>query len=103
MDQLVSWGLDKDDSESCGNCGMAKEDTDGCCKDEHKQVKLDSDQQATEASVHYLLAFFEAVAPSFFHFEPILYVGPSYRLPFSNAPPYRGKEPLYLQNCIFRI
>ncbi|OLY94539.1 hypothetical protein BUE76_23700 [Cnuella takakiae] len=103
MDELVSWGIDKDVSDSCSNCGMAKEDTKGCCKDEHKQVKVDADQKATEASLSYLLSFSEVVTPLFPDYQPTLYVGTSYRLPFSNAPPDREKEPLYLQYRVFRI
>ena len=42
----MGWNLSNSENKKCGKCGM-KEDASkkGCCKDEHKQLKIDADQQ----------------------------------------------------------
>lgn len=46
MNKFVGWTLIHNENDKCGKCGM-KEDASkkGCCKDEHKQLKLAADQQ----------------------------------------------------------
>jgi hypothetical protein len=50
MNELVGWSLLHDEEETCGKCGMAEEDKEGCCKDEHKHFKLKVDHQKTNVS-----------------------------------------------------
>lgn len=47
MNKLSSWSWEKKDNKKCGKCGMS---TKGCCKEEAKQIKLDTEQQKTETS-----------------------------------------------------
>ncbi|OSZ77085.1 hypothetical protein CAP36_11730 [Chitinophagaceae bacterium IBVUCB2] len=44
MNELVGWSFLHSEDEECGRCGM-KEDSTGCCKDEHKHFKLKADHQ----------------------------------------------------------
>ena len=46
MNKFVGWNLLQSDNDKCGKCGMKEDATKkGCCKDEHKQLKIDGDQQ----------------------------------------------------------
>lgn len=103
MDRLVSRGMQKNDDQSCSSCGMKKDVAKGCCKDEHKQVKLQSDQNTVEAFL--LPVYFSAdvdIIP-FIPYQPALYISQSFRLPYGNAPPDKGGRSLYLRNNVFRI
>lgn len=55
MNKFVGWNLTHGENEKCGKCGMKEDATKkGCCKDEHKQLKIDADQQkSTIASLAY--------------------------------------------------
>src|SRR5688572_30125687 len=66
MDKLVNVGLWHKEEKQCGKCGMEKSDENnkGCCKDEHKQVKLENDHKGTSA---YQLTEWISILPvSFF-------------------------------------
>jgi len=52
MNQLVGWSLYHDKDDKCGRCGMEEKDQDGCCKDEHKHVKLKVDHQKSNG-IHW--------------------------------------------------
>src|ERR687890_814593 len=45
MNKFDSVQVGAADSEKCGKCGMHTEDSDGCCRDEVKVVKLQQDSQ----------------------------------------------------------
>ncbi|GAO45468.1 HYC_CC_PP family protein [Flavihumibacter petaseus] len=106
MGKLVDWGLSHHDQRAatCSKCGMDKGKAigDGCCKDEHKQVKVENDhkaasgfdiQQATVAllpETHFILP--ETSLASIAEQNPV-----------SNAPPRCSAVAVYLRNCTFRI
>lgn len=51
MDKFVGWNLTHNENEKCGKCGMKEDATKkGCCKDEHKQLKIDSDQKSSSVA-----------------------------------------------------
>lgn len=103
MDKLVSRGLRTDANKPCSKCGMSKEDSKGCCKDEQKQVKLQTDQKTTE-TFSLLTSFSSAVDIfSFQKYEPGFYTIACIKLPGANAPPDYGSISLYLRNNVFRI
>jgi hypothetical protein len=103
MNEFVGWSLwhgEKD--KECGKCGM-KEKKGGCCKDEHKQVKLSADQNQLNAFV--LEQFFTPVILT--HYPIYNFTQPqsaAVTFPKNNAPPNRWRNvPLYLSNCLFLI
>jgi hypothetical protein len=51
MGEYVGWNLEHKENSKCGKCGM-KEDAKkkGCCKDEHKEFKLKTDQQKSSVA-----------------------------------------------------
>ena len=102
MNEFVGWNLWHSDKENeCGKCGM-KEKKGGCCKDEHKQVKLKTEHQksATAQYIQFLdvPALITPVADFSFKVTPT-----SLAFPVSNAPPKIPRERLYILHCVFLI
>lgn len=104
MDKLVETGLWKDNDKKCGKCGMEKSPNgdNGCCKDEQKQYKLESDHKAATAYQlsHVLVA---AVPVSFIELPQIKLATITEQHPLSHAPPRSGDIAVHIRNCVFRI
>ena len=102
MDELVSWSLVSGGESICSNCGMHKEDSKGCCKDEQKQVKLDEEQKITNV---FTSAFSCPIEISVLPVDHYTFVTSSVAItcPVSHAPPDKAPIPVYLSNCVFRI
>ena len=82
---------------------MSKEDTKGCCKDEQKQVKLQTDQKISEIfSLAVYLSPALDIIP-FHRYQFTFYTTESFKLPDANAPPDIGSTNLYLRNNVLRI
>ncbi|HEY0678887.1 MAG TPA: hypothetical protein VGD17_11415 [Chitinophagaceae bacterium] len=103
MNELVSWGLENQAKENCGNCGMKIDDCEkACCKDEHKQLKLQESNKAVQS-------FIDLVSPSTIlsavHVESglIFLMASSYPLTRNHIPPLLTDNPVYILNCVFRI
>ena len=106
MDRLVSWGFKKSDRK-CLQCGMVKNQTknglcEGCCKDEHKLIKLTDDHKAS-ASIWPASLFGEPihVYTIIDSFLPIIDSTTSSNS--IHAPPDVSTVPVYLFNSVFRI
>lgn len=82
---------------------MESKSTKGCCKDEHKQIKLSGDQNHQEAKAFVPQEFFSPIVltPQFvYHFtQPSVAIA----LPKNNAPPPKKGVPIYILNQVFRI
>lgn len=90
MNKFVGWDLTDVENEKCGKCGMTEDATKkGCCKDEHKQLKIDSDQKSSNVaslvdvshapiilqplySFSFQINKFEKVTNTYFHPPPLL-------------------------------
>ncbi|MFC6102258.1 HYC_CC_PP family protein [Olivibacter domesticus] len=106
MERFVETNLWHGKEEVCGKCGMKKEagKKKDCCKDEHKQVKLDKLHKGSE------IAFLEFQKISII-LPTILYPVLDYQVlstitdesPLNNSPPHGDSNPLYLKNRVFRI
>jgi len=111
MGKLFSWGLADQDSQNCGQCGMPKNTRDGhcmamkdgCCKDQQTVVKLDKDQKAAELAYKFLHFTHETVIAGPASSADTYVVSYITGYPTTNAPPDRGKIPVFLRNCNFRI
>jgi hypothetical protein len=107
MDKLVDWGLSHNghsQSKKCGTCGMEKNDKDnkGCCKDEHKQVKLENDHKAADNfQLQQLIS--PGVGPVFFELPTIDLPSATEEYPISHAPPRSDAIAVYIRNCVFLI
>ena len=102
MDKFVGWSLwhtDKDNK--CGRCGMT-EKKDGCCKDEHKQIKIETDHHKSTATHYLQLSPTPGIVTPFVDFA-FKAVGLAHYILTSNAPPHIPKERLYILNCVFLV
>lgn len=113
MDKLVAWGLgqEKTGKKSCPYCGMAKTNEDkhcgkeskGCCKDEQKIVKLESDQKISGASFQFSQIPVEAITPVHFDYSLEYVSSLTEEYPITHAPPRAETISLFIRNCVFRI
>ncbi|MFN4315327.1 MAG: HYC_CC_PP family protein [Chitinophagaceae bacterium] len=104
MDKLVNAGLWHNNDKKCGKCGMDKshEGNKGCCKDEHKQLKLENDHKGV--STYQLTELASVLLPvPLFELPHINLPTVTEQNPLSHAPPRRGDIAVYIQNCVFRI
>ncbi|QNL49314.1 hypothetical protein H8S90_21675 [Olivibacter sp. SDN3] len=107
MDRYVETTLWQIDMSKCGACGMSKDKSSAekkCCKEEHKQLKLEKDHKAaTEISYKYLqelpaiLLHTDVLRPA----KTLTNIAIDY--PFSHAPPDKAYHTIYMLNCIYRI
>jgi hypothetical protein len=103
MGKLAGWSLrDSDKDKKCGKCGM-KEKKGGCCKDEHKQVKLTSEHQ--KANICEFAKLLDSPAlPALSIQTDLPHLTPTAACNFyANAPPACQKQRLYLLHGVFLI
>lgn len=102
MGKLIDWKLSKNTKGKCPKCGMAKVPHKGCCKDEHKQFKVD-DQKPVDNSLSLVHLTSVAVIPTFFDLNSVYVSSITEEHPLANAPPRTQGVPLFIRNCVFRI
>lgn len=103
MDRLASTQFFGGEDRLCGKCGMHSDDSNGCCRDEFKVVKIQDDQQKTQAIE------FNGIAPEI----TTTFTSSFLVMPFQNAdllrhhhnhsPPLLSQQDTYLRNGVFRI
>ncbi len=105
MGELADWGLGHNKSKTCSNCGMEKSDEkdNGCCKDEHKFVKNDTDQKTAQVSFDLMQIVATALPVSFIEIPAANFTKVKEENPFSHAPPRSNGVAVYIRNCTFLI
>ncbi|GAA0564205.1 hypothetical protein GCM10009415_53190 [Chitinophaga japonensis] len=105
MGKLVDVKLWHGEAKKCSKCGMDKNKNCAkkCCKDEHKTVKLEKDQKATEHAIHFMHLAAIATPVSYTESSQVYPVSLVVAYPTGNAPPRSSKVPPHVLNCIFRI
>ena len=101
MDKLdgIEWG--EADSDQCGKCGMTITDSDGCCKDELKVVKLKVDQTIAKLlKASFATPVVTSLPVNYLFTPPITDI--LSEEPVAHGPPL-SKQDTYLQNRVFRI
>ena len=103
MGELLSWGLSAEKKEKCDNCGMQKGTGKDCCKDEHKILKVETDQKLSENAFQGMQLATEILPspPNAYIAEALPSTTEAY--PVTNGPPDSKVVPVYLLNCVFRI
>ena len=102
MSEFVGLSLWHDGKDSkCGKCGM-KEKKGGCCKDEHKQLKLKTEYQINAITQYFQFIDTQVLLTPVAEFNFKGTAG-SLTFPVSNAPPKIPKERLYILHCFFLI
>lgn len=103
MKRLVSIHLFETKAKVCGLCGMDIHDSEGCCRDEVKVIKLVQDQVKIPVTL-YEIPSVEAVVPVMtdYLFASIRKIDDKRN--FNNhSPPLLSAQDTYLQNNVFRI
>jgi hypothetical protein len=102
MDKIDSVQIGAVESEKCNKCGMHAEDSDGCCRDEIKVLKLQQDPLVAKV----LLPVVEQTPVEL----PIssLLITPFYNFQQADEydhfrPPLISEQDTYLSNCVFRL
>jgi len=105
MGELVSWGLGSKEATHCPGCGMLKKETDskGCCKDEHKFIKNDTDQKGTDSGLPVLLIPATDLPVALIESPSFNFAFLSEDHPVSNAPPRSHGVAVYILNRTFLI
>ena len=86
----------------CDKCGMSLDNTHGCCKEEVKILKLQSDQNKAHATYSFKGIDIVATTPSDFIVATINNIERTTRFN-DHSPPLLTEQDTYLQNCVFRI
>ncbi len=103
MDEMAGWSLVQSGGEICGNCGMADQEKEGCCKDKQHHFKLDvAHEKSNSASFQTLEFKSELVFPSDESLSH-LPLSITQRFPVSHAPPDISSNRLHLLHCVFLI
>jgi hypothetical protein len=101
MDQLNSVELGHVTDSKCNDCGMIIEDSDGCCKDEVKVMKMQVDQAIAKlVKADFSLPLVSSFSTQFL-FTPLIGDAKPDQ-PVAHGPPL-SKQDTYLQNRVFRI
>lgn len=102
MNHLASVKLFATTTKVCDRCGMKMHKGKGCCHDEVKVVKLQTDHNKAQF-IHSIQAPEIALAvPSVFIVADILTVDKTQHF-LNHSPPLLSRQDTYLQNCVFRI
>jgi hypothetical protein len=105
MGKLADWNLGHNTSKTCSKCGMDKsgEKINGCCKDEQKFVKNDTDQKTAETALQLIQLITVALPVSFAEIPANDFPSVIEENSVSNAPPPGCSIAVYLLNCVFLI
>lgn len=105
MGKLADWGPGHNKSKTCGKCGMeiSEKKDNGCCKDERKFIKNDTDQKTTEAAIQMTQVMAVALPVSFFEIPSADIPTVTEENPISHAPPRSSGVAVYIRNCVFLI
>ncbi len=103
MNRLASVHLYEKSVDVCGRCGMDTHESNGCCRDEVKVVKLEQDQNKI-AIASYDIPTLEAVViiPSDFICTATYNIDEPHHF-HNHSPPLLSAQDTYLQNSVFRI
>jgi hypothetical protein len=105
MGKQAGWGFGDNKSKACGGCGMDKTDEkdNGCCRDEHKFLKNDSDQKITAVGFQMIQLMAVALPVSSIEMYSTDFVSVTEENPVSHAPPRTSGVAVYIRNCVFLI
>lgn len=102
MGKFAGWGLGHNDSKKCDKCGM-DETAKGCCTDENKFLKNDTDQKITESAFQLIPLITISLTPSFVELPLNNFPSLSVVYPINHEPPRSKCIAVYIRNCVFLI
>lgn len=103
MNRLASVQLYDTSVDVCGKCGMDIHDSNGCCRDEIKVLKIEQDQNKTPL-IAFEIPAIEELAINLSDFLNSPFENADLQRHFHNhSPPILSAQDTYLQNNVFRI
>lgn len=104
MGELVSWDFSHKKDQNCSSCGMKGSESNGCCNDQQKLLKIDTVQKIADATFE-LPQFISSPALAHPSFELNFEIVPSLidEHTANNVQPRSSGIAVYLRNCIFLI
>lgn len=101
MDRFDSFQLGTDGSDYCPKCGMYTSESNGCCHNEVKIIKIQDDQLASAFHFHF-------ESPAAVHLSPVILQNVDIscskgKYHVNNHSPPFSKQDTYLLNRVFRI
>ena len=105
MGKIANWGFGQKEDKTCSKCGMELSDKkdNGCCKDENKFLKNNTDQKTTATALQMAQLIAVDLPVSIFEISIVDLTSVTEENPVSNAPPRRSSVAVYIRNCVFRI
>jgi hypothetical protein len=104
MGKLAGWELGNHHPKTCNKCGKEKANQDkGCCKDEHKFFKDNTDQLSAKAGLQMLQLLATALPPFPLAIQRHYFPAVTMENPMSHAPPAHSVVAVYIRNCVFLI
>jgi len=102
MDELDSTEISFTTQDTCGKCGMETSDSNGCCRDEYKVVKIEVDQLVAKVlNTDFSLPLIHHNTTDLL-LAPFRNFTPDYTL-IAHSPPLLSEQETYIENCVFRI
>jgi hypothetical protein len=90
-------------TDICNRCGMETHESNGCCHDEIKVIKLEQDQTKAALTVYEIPSLDPIVSvPAAFINAPFADAVPQRHF-HNHSPPLLSAQDIYLQNNVFRI
>ena len=105
MDKFIGWDISESKNTTCNKCGMKEKATKkGCCKDELKQLKINTDhQKSTTASfLNIFGAPVKKIHSSLNEFTRVAFDAKSFQIIYS-PPLLRSIQKRAVLYCIYRI
>jgi hypothetical protein len=103
MGELDSTEIGYVASDTCGRCGMETDEANGCCHDEFKVVKLDTDQLVAKIlQANFNLSLVLHTNQTDYLLSPFRDLISEDEL-IAHSPPLLSEQDTYLQNRVFRI
>lgn len=101
MNKFDSSKFGAEKSKLCGKCGMHTDDSNRCCHDVVKVIKIQDDQQVSSTNVKFTSPEATVIVHTYSTDELINNNVNDFT--FSNHSPPLNKQDTYLLNCVFRI
>ncbi len=105
MGEMADWGFGYNKSSTCGKCGMeeVQGSDNGCCKDEQKFIKNDTDQKTSKTIIQITPVMAAALPVSFIEIPSNNFSSVIGETPHSRTPLRINGVAVYIRNCVFLI
>jgi len=105
MGKMADWGFGQNEDKTCNKCGMEQSDQkgNGCCNDENKLIKNNTDQKTTAAALQMAQLVAVDLPVSIYEISTTGFTSVTEENPVSNAPPRSNSVAVYIRNCVFRL